>query len=127
MSDSTVDKRRISIGSVDKEIPELSDLYRGDFRTRIGKKWGEEFERKMFTYMLVMAVEEIYVYTETYEEGLKWTCKMVLLYGKAGGQAMHAIQHAQSRGNARRGVRQDREEYELWSGQELARDHEREI
>ena len=75
LADATVGKHRISIGSVDKEIPELSDMYRCDFRTRIGKEWGEEFERKMFTYMLVMAIEEIYVYTETHQEGLKWTCE----------------------------------------------------
>lgn len=74
-ADTTVGKHRISIGSVDKEIPELPDMYGSDFRTRIGKTWGEEFERKMFTYMLVMAIEEIYVYTETHEEGLKWTCE----------------------------------------------------
>jgi hypothetical protein len=75
LTDATVSKHRISIGSVDKEIPELSDMYECDFRTRIGKTWGEEFERKMFTYMLVMAIEEIYVYTETHNEGLKWTCE----------------------------------------------------
>ena len=74
-TDQPVGKHRIDIGSVDKEIPELSDMYRCDFRTRIGKEWGEEFERKMFTYMLVMAIEEIYVYTETHEEDLKWTCE----------------------------------------------------
>lgn len=68
-------KHKIDIGSVDKEIPELPDMYGCDFRTRIGKEWGEEFERKMFTYMLVMAIEEIYVYTETHEDGLKWTCE----------------------------------------------------
>ena len=75
LTDETVGKHRIDIGSVDKEIPELSDIYRCDFRTRIGKEWGEEFERKLFTYMLVMAIEEIYVYTETHQEGLKWTCE----------------------------------------------------
>ena len=72
---ATVGKHRIDIGGVDKEIPELSGLYECDFRTRIGKEWGEEFERKMFTYMLVMAIEEIYVYTETREEGFRWTCE----------------------------------------------------
>ena len=74
-TDQSVGKYRIDIGSVDKEIPELSDMYGCDFRTRIGKEWGEEFERKMFTYMLVMAIEEIYVYTETHEEDIKWTCE----------------------------------------------------
>lgn len=70
-TDATAGKHRISIGSVYKEIPE----FRCDFRTRIGKEWGEEFERKMFTYMLVMVIEEIYVYTETHEEAFKWTCE----------------------------------------------------
>jgi hypothetical protein len=75
LTDATVGKHKIDIGSVDKEIPELSDMYRCDFRTRINKEWGEEFERKLFTHMLVMAIEKIYVYTETREEGLKWTCE----------------------------------------------------
>ena len=74
-ADATVGKHKIDIGNLGKEIPELSDMYRCDFRTRIGKEWGEEFERKLFTYMLAMAIEEIYVYTETHEEGLKWTCE----------------------------------------------------
>ena len=63
------------LDNIDKEIPDLSDLYRCDFRTRIGKEFGEEFERKLFTYMLVMAIGEIYVYTETHQDDLKWTCE----------------------------------------------------
>lgn len=63
------------LGSPDKEIPELANMYECDFRARTGKEWGEEFERKLFTYMLVMTIEEIYVYTETHQDGLKWTCE----------------------------------------------------
>ena len=94
LADATVGKHRIDIGSVDKEIPELSDMYRCDFRTRIGKEWGEEFERKMFTYMLVMAIEEIYVYTETHQEGLKWTCEWHFSMDRPEGrQCMHYDMH----------------------------------
>ena len=94
LTDATVGKHRIDIGSVDKEIPELSDMYGCDFRTRIGKAWGEEFERKMFTYMLVMAIEEIYVYTETHQEGLKWTCEWYFSMERPDGkQCMHYDMH----------------------------------
>lgn len=94
LADATVGKHRISIDSVDKEIPELSDMYRCDFSTRIGKEWGEEFERKMFTYMLVMAIEEIYVYTETRQEGLKWTCEWHFSMDRPEGrQCMHYDMH----------------------------------
>ena len=93
-TDQPVGKHRIDIGSVDKEIPGLSDMYRCDFRTRIGKEWGEEFERKMFTYMLVMAIEEIYVYTETRQEGLKWTCEWHFSMDRPEGrQCMHYDMH----------------------------------
>lgn len=93
-TDAACGKHRISIGSINKEIPELSDMYRFDFKTRINKKWGEEFERKLFTYMLVMAIEEIYVYTETHEEGLKWTCEWHFSMDRPDGkQCMHYNMH----------------------------------
>ena len=94
LADTTVGKHRIDIGSVGKEIPELSDMYRCDFRTRIGKEWGEEFERKLFTYMLVMAIEEVYMYTETHEEGLRWTCEWHFSMERPDGkQCMHYDMH----------------------------------
>lgn len=73
--------------TADKEIPELLKYTPGcDFRTTIGKEWGEEFERKLFTYMLVMVVEEVYVYTEIRQDGLKWTCKWYFSMGRPEGK-----------------------------------------